>query len=47
VTAYVTNLLDKQEYLAPPTQLNQLDNLTNDYVVNRPREVGLRLAYSY
>jgi outer membrane receptor protein involved in Fe transport len=47
MTAYVTNLLDKQEYLAPPTQLNQVDNLTNDYVVNRPREVGLRVAYSY
>jgi iron complex outermembrane receptor protein len=47
ITAYVKNLLDTQDVLAPPTQPNQLDNLTDDYVVNPPREVGVRLAYSY
>ena len=46
-TAYVTNLFDKQEILAPPSQPNQFDNLTNDYLVNTPRTIGLRLAYSF
>jgi iron complex outermembrane recepter protein len=46
-TLYVTNLFDKQEILAPPTQPNQLDNLTNDYLVNPPREVGVRVAYLF
>jgi hypothetical protein len=31
----------------PPAQPNQLDNLTDDVVVNRPREVGIRIAYSF
>jgi outer membrane receptor protein involved in Fe transport len=49
-TAYVTNLLDKQEILVPPNQgtpANNLGSLANDYVVNPPREIGLRLAYSF
>jgi iron complex outermembrane recepter protein len=49
-TAYVTNLLDKQEILVPPNQgtpANNLGGLANDYVVNPPREIGLRLAYSF
>lgn len=46
-TLYVTNLFDKEEILAPPSQPNQLQNLTNDYLVNPPREVGVRLAYSF
>jgi outer membrane receptor protein involved in Fe transport len=49
-TAYVTNLLDKQEILVPPNQgtpENNLSGLANDYVVNPPREVGLRVAYSF
>lgn len=45
-TIYVTNLADKQEILAPPT-LVALDNLTNDYVVNEPRVIGVRLAYMF
>jgi len=46
-TLYVTNLFDREEILAPPSQLNQLGNLTNDYLVNPPRQVGLRLNYTY
>jgi hypothetical protein len=43
----VSNLFDKQEILAPPAQPNQLENLTNDVIVNRPREIGLRIAYAF
>ncbi|MBV8341171.1 MAG: TonB-dependent receptor [Gammaproteobacteria bacterium] len=46
-TLYVTNLFDKEEILAPPSQPNQLDNLTNDFLVNPPRETGIRLSYSF
>lgn len=47
VTVYITNLFDKEEFLAPPSQPNELNNLTNDYLVNPPREVGLRVGYSF
>ena len=47
LTGYVTNVLDKQEILAPPVQPNELGNLTNDYLVNRPRELGLRVGYAF
>jgi hypothetical protein len=46
-TLYITNLFDKQNILVPPTQFNELGKLTNDYVVNPPREIGLRLAYTF
>jgi outer membrane receptor protein involved in Fe transport len=46
-TLYVTNVFDKEEILAPPSQPNQLNNLTNDFLVNPPREIGLRLGYSF
>jgi iron complex outermembrane recepter protein len=46
-TFYVTNLFDKEEILAPPSQPNELDNLTNDFLVNPPREVGIRLGYQF
>jgi outer membrane receptor protein involved in Fe transport len=46
-TFYVTNLFDKEEILAPPSQPNQLDNLTNDFLVNLPREIGIRLGYKF
>jgi iron complex outermembrane receptor protein len=46
-TFYVTNLFDKQSILAQPSQPNQLNNLTNDYLVNPPRETGVRLGYSF
>jgi len=45
--AYVKNLLDKEEVLVPPAQPNELNNLTDDVVVNRPREVGVRIAYMF
>jgi iron complex outermembrane recepter protein len=45
--AYVNNIFDKQEILVPPIQPNQVGGLTNDYVVNRPREVGVRAGYSF
>ncbi len=44
---YVTNLLDKQEILVPPFNPGQVGGLTDDYVVNRPRETGLRIAYTF
>ena len=46
-TLYVTNVFDKQEILAPPSQPNQVNNLTNDYLVNPPREMGIRVSYSF
>jgi iron complex outermembrane receptor protein len=46
-TLYVTNLLDRQEVLVPPTQPDEVGGLTNEFVVNRPRETGLRLAYMF
>ena len=49
-TGYVTNLLDKQEVLVPPTQLsagNNLDRLADDYVINPPRQVGFRVGYTF
>lgn len=46
-TFYVTNLLDRREILAPPPQPNELDNLTNDYLVNPPREMGIRVGYAF
>src|SRR5579863_10337211 len=46
-TLYITNVFDKQNILVPPTQFNELGKLTNDYVVSPPREIGLRLAYSF
>jgi iron complex outermembrane recepter protein len=46
-TLYVTNVFDKQEILSPPSQPNQVDNLTNDYLVNPPREIGVRVGYSF
>jgi len=44
---YVTNLADRRIILAPPYQLNRVDNLTDDATINRPREVDLRLRYSF
>jgi len=46
-TFYATNIFDKQEILAQPSQPNQINNLTNDYLVNSPRVIGLRLGYSF
>jgi iron complex outermembrane receptor protein len=46
-TLYATNVFDKQEILAPPSQPNQFNNLTDDYLVNQPRVIGVRVAYSF
>ena len=46
-TLYVTNLADKQEILVPPYNPNAFDFLTNDYIVNQPRVIGVRLAYDF
>jgi iron complex outermembrane recepter protein len=46
-TLYCTNVLDRQNILVPPTQFNELDKLTNDYIVSPPREVGIRVAYTF
>jgi iron complex outermembrane recepter protein len=47
VTGYVTNLTNRQNILVPPSQPDQVGGLTNDYIVSRPREVGLRLGYQF
>lgn len=44
---YATNLTDKRAILGPPTRANLLGGLTNDFVINRPREIGLRLFYNF
>ncbi|MGH8228897.1 MAG: TonB-dependent receptor [Steroidobacteraceae bacterium] len=46
-TLYVTNIADKREILSPPTLVGALDNLTDDYVVNPPRVIGVRLTYNF
>ena len=49
-TLYVTNLLDKQDILVPPNQgtpANDLGMLANDYVINPPREIGVRVGYTF
>jgi outer membrane receptor protein involved in Fe transport len=50
LTGYVTNLLDKQEVLVPPSQIspsNNFDKLADDYVINPPRTVGIRVGYTF
>jgi hypothetical protein len=47
---YVSNLLDKQEVLVPPSQVspgNNFDKLADDYVINPPRTVGVRVGYTF
>jgi len=46
-TAYITNVLDRQDYLVPPAEPNLLNHLTDDYVVNPPREIGIRVGYTF
>ena len=46
-TLYVTNLANKEEILVPPYNPNAFDDLTNDYIVNEPRMIGVRLAYMF
>jgi outer membrane receptor protein involved in Fe transport len=50
LTGYVTNLFDRQEVLVPPSQIaagNNFDRLADDYVINPPRTVGVRVGYSF
>jgi outer membrane receptor protein involved in Fe transport len=47
VTLFATNVFDKQEILAPPSQPNELGNLTNDFLVNPPRQIGVRFGYAF
>ena len=46
---YVTNLADKRAILDPPfpPRTNRLNGLANDYIINRPREAGLRVFYAF
>ena len=44
---YATNVFDKEEILAPPSQPNELGNLTNDFLVNPPRQIGVRFGYAF
>ena len=44
---YVTNVLDKRAVLEPPGTPGMLENLSNYYVINRPRETGVRLFYTF
>ncbi|MBV8342182.1 MAG: TonB-dependent receptor plug domain-containing protein [Gammaproteobacteria bacterium] len=46
-TLYMTNVFDKENILVPPTQFNELGKLTNDYIVNPPREIGIRVAFTF
>jgi outer membrane receptor protein involved in Fe transport len=49
-TAYVTNLLNKQEILVPPPQAaagQNFDKLADDYLVNPPRVIGIRVRYTF
>jgi iron complex outermembrane recepter protein len=43
--AYVTNITDKRELLIPAS--GPTGNLFNDSTINRPREIGLRVGYSF
>ncbi len=47
VTAFLNNMFNKREILAPPAQENELNDLTNDYVVNPPLEGGVRIGYRF
>jgi len=45
--AYVTNITDKRAILAPAQGLGQVDNLASVDTFNPPREIALRLSYSF
>ena len=45
VATYITNLFDKRALLVPAS--GPVGNLYNQSTINRPREVGLRLGYSF
>ena len=47
---YVTNLLNKEEFLIPPIQVGpgqDLNKLADDWLINPPREIGVRVGLSF
>ncbi len=44
---YLNNFTDKRTELTAPTTLGRLNNLTNNYTINKPREIGVRMSYSW
>jgi len=44
---YITNLADKRAILDPPYEPNQVGGLSNEAVINQPREAMVRLRYSF
>jgi iron complex outermembrane recepter protein len=48
-TGYVKNLADRRTVVFPPTGIGVggLNDLPNDYLINRPREIGVRISYAF
>jgi outer membrane receptor protein involved in Fe transport len=44
---YVTNLTDKRAVVSPGTLTPSINNLGTEDVINPPRMINLRLAYSF
>jgi len=48
IGAYGTNLLDRRAIFSSPTRYSpEIGNITNQYTISRPREIGLRAQYSF
>ena len=47
VVGYVTNHFDGQEILGRPILPDAFGGLTNDFIVNRRRETGVRIGYTF
>jgi len=45
--AYVTNVAGKRAILTPPGALGKIGNLASSSIINQPREILLRLSYSF
>jgi len=43
----VNNLTDKRAVQAPPYEPNRVGNLTDDALINEPRQINVRLGYSF
>jgi iron complex outermembrane receptor protein len=49
-TAYVTNLFNRESILVPPPQAaagQNFNELADDYLVNPPRVIGIRVGYTF
>jgi outer membrane receptor protein involved in Fe transport len=44
---YITNLADRRVILGPPNHPDKVGYLTNSELINRPRQIDLRLKYSF